>query len=148
MNSPLMMLSLIMLIPFLGMLFVLTSKENETSGYHNSSNVAVFTIIANIVMIWQMFAFVKDNNAGMQLVEKIKWLSYPDISLVFAVDNMSLLLILAAHLIMLCGIVFVRGEYAKQKSMMTFSLLLLSMITGLFISNDIFSFFYEFVIIL
>lgn len=141
MTNPFMILSLIVIIPFLGMLFVLTSKENNSSEHYNSSNVAIFTIISNIIMIWQIFAFVKENNTGMQLVEKIKWLSYPDISLVFAVDNMSLLLILAAHLIMLCGIVFVRNEYTKQKSMMTFALLLLSMISGLFISNDIFSFF-------
>lgn len=140
MTNPLMMLSLIVIIPFLGMLFVLTSKDDDSNNYHNSSNVAIFTILANIIMIWQIFAFVK-TNVGMQLVETINWLKYPEINFVLAVDNMSLLLILAVHIIILSGMVFTRMEKVKQKTMMSFSLMFLSMSTGLFISNDIFSFF-------
>lgn len=141
MTNPLMMLSLIVIIPFLGMLFVLTAKDDSGNNRHNSSNVAIFTILANIVMIWQIFAFVKQSSNSLQLVEKISWLKLPEINFVLAVDNMSLLLILAVHIIILSGIVFVRMEDIKQKAMMAFSLLFLSMTTGLFISNDIFSFF-------
>ncbi len=141
MTNPLMMLSLIVIIPFLGMLFVLTSKDDSAGNHHNSSNVAIFTILSNIIMIWQIFAFVKKTQSGMQLQQNINWLDYLGVNFVFAVDNMSLLLILATHIIIFGGIIFIRAENIKQKAMMAFSLLFLSMTTGLFISNDIFSFF-------
>ncbi|MBR4106366.1 MAG: hypothetical protein IKK52_03590 [Alphaproteobacteria bacterium] len=141
MNSPLMMLSLIVIIPFLGMLFVLTAKDDAENNRRNSSDVAVFSILANIIMIWQIFAFVKKAGTKLHLIETISWLKLPEINFVLAADNMSLLLILAVHIIILAGIVFVRMEDIKQKAMMALSLLFLSMITGLFISNDIFSFF-------
>ena len=53
MNSPFAILSLIICIPFLGMLFTLTAKEDIDKKTHNSFNVAVFSIIANLVMIWR-----------------------------------------------------------------------------------------------
>jgi len=141
MTNPLMMLSLIVIIPFLGMLFVLTSKDDVVYGRHNSTNVAMFTVFTNIIMIWQIFSFIKKSTDGSHLLQKINWLKYPDINFVLSVDNMSLLLILAVHIIILGGIIFINHEDIKQKTMMAFSLLFLSMTTGLFISNDIFSFF-------
>ena len=143
MNNPFAILSLIICIPFLGMLFVLTAKENtdNTEPSHNSSNVAIFTIIANLVMIWRVFMLVDETKLKLQLFEKFNWLSVPDINLVFAVDNTSLLMILAIHLVILMGIVFNRSDISNQKSLMVFTLLFLSMSTGLFVSADIFSFF-------
>ena len=71
MNSPLMMLSLIVIIPFLGMLFVLTAKDDAENNRRNSSDVAVFSILANIIMIWQIFAFVKKAGTKLHLIETI-----------------------------------------------------------------------------
>lgn len=141
MSNPFAILSLIVCIPFLGMLFVLTAKENPEQPSHNSSNVAIFTIIANLVMIWRVFMLVDEKQLHLQLFEKFNWLSVPDINLVFAVDNLSLLMILAVHLVILMGIVAVRSAAENQKSLMVFTLLFLSMSTGLFVSADIFSFF-------
>ena len=141
MSNPFAILSLIVCIPFLGMLFVLTAKENSEQPSHNSSNVAIFTIIANLVMIWRVFMLVDEKQLHLQLFEKFNWLSVPDINLVFAVDNLSLLMILAVHLVILMGIVAVRSAAENQKSLMVFTLLFLSMSTGLFVSADIFSFF-------
>lgn len=141
MSNPFAILSLIVCIPFLGMLFVLTAKENQDQDTHNSSNVAIFTIIANLVMIWRVFMLIDEKQLHLQLFEKFNWLAVPDINLVFAVDNLSLMMILAVHLVILMGIVFMRSTSASQKSLMVFTLLFLSMTTGLFVAADIFSFF-------
>ena len=141
MTDPFAILTLIVCVPFLGMLFVLTSKEDSLSRTHNGSNVAVFTIIANLVLIWRVFMLIDADKPHLQLFEKFNWLPVPDINLVFAVDNLSLLMILAVHLVILTGIIFSRSEPARQKSTMVFTLLFLSMSTGLFVAADIFSFF-------
>ena len=141
MTDPFAILTLIVCVPFLGMLFVLTSKEDSLSRTHNGSNVAVFTIIANLVLIWRVFMLIDENKPHLQLFEKFNWLPVPDINLVFAVDNLSLLMILAVHLVILTGIIFSRSETSRQKSTMVFTLLFLSMSTGLFVAADIFSFF-------
>ncbi len=140
MNNPFAILSLIIFIPFLGMLFVLTAKENDDFS-NNSSNVAIFTIIANLVMIWRVFMLIDEKQIKLQLFEKFSWLSVPNINLAFAVDNLSLLMILAIHLVILMGIIFIRSNIERQKTLMVFALLFLSMSTGLFVAADIFSFF-------
>ena len=141
MNSPFAILSLIICIPFLGMLFTLTAKEDPEKQSHNSFNVAVFSIIANLVMIWRVFMLVDETQLRLQLFEKFDWVKSPDINLVFAVDNLSLLMILTVHLVILTGIVSVRDDIARQKPLMVLTLFFLSMTTGLFVSADIFSFF-------
>lgn len=141
MNNPFAILSLIICIPFLGMLFTLTAKEDEEKKSHNSFNVAMFAIVANLVMIWRVFMLVDETQLKLQLFEKFDWLAVPDINLVFAVDNLSLLMILAVHLVLLMGIVSIRADTSHQKPLMVFTLLFLSMSTGLFVSADIFSFF-------
>lgn len=141
MGSPFAILSLIVCIPFFGMLFVLTAKEDNSEGTNNSSNVAVFTVIANLIMIWRVFMLIDEKRLHLQLFEKFDWLPVPDINLVFAVDNLSLMMILAVHLVVLMGIVFSRRIAGNQKSLMVFTLLFLGLVTGLFVSADIFSFF-------
>ena len=141
MSNPFAILSLIIGVPFLGMLFVFTAKENDDSKGSNSSNVAVFTIIANMVLIWRAFMLIDEKQLKMQLFEKFNWLSVPDINLALAVDNLSLMMILAVHLVILMGIILLKTTKQSQKSLMAFELLFLSMTTGLFVSADIFSYF-------
>lgn len=139
MINPLTMMMLIIAIPFIGMLFVLISKNTDNN--KNAFSVAIFSIITNISIIWQIFSFIKKKKVETDLIEKIDWLTFPNISLTFSIDNVDLLLILAIHIILLTSIIFNYAHANKQKYILTFSLLFLSMITGLFISNDIFSFF-------
>ena len=141
MSNPFAILSLIISIPFFGMLFTLVAKESDETQGKNSSNVAVFTIISNLVLIWRVFMLIDEKQLKLQLFEKFNWLSIPEINLVFAVDNTSLMMILAVHLVVLMGIVFTRSMLEKQKSLMVFTLLFLSFSTGFFVSADIFSFF-------
>ncbi|MCQ2740995.1 MAG: hypothetical protein MJ210_02635 [Alphaproteobacteria bacterium] len=138
MNNLFAILSLIVCIPLGGMLFALMAKEDENK---NPSNVAIFTIISNLVVIWRVFMLINEKENELQLYEKFDWLGTPNIDWEFAVDTLSLLLILAVHLVILIGIVFVRPIVEKQKSLMVFTLLFLSMTTGMFVSADIFSFF-------
>lgn len=142
MDSPFALLSLIVAVPFLGMLFVLSSKDNEDSQPgRNAFNVCVFTIVSNIILIWRIFMILNENSASLQLIEKFDWLSIPDINIVFGVDVFSLLLILSVHLAVLIGVLGVRSNTYRPKSLLVFTLLFLSMLTGFLVSADIFSFY-------
>lgn len=140
MTSPFALLSLIIALPFLGMLFVLTAKDEENTG-KNALNVCIFTVLANITLIWRVFMLLDDKKTTLQLFEYLKWLPRPQIDITLAVDVFSLLLILAVHLAILIGLVGVKNNTVKQKSQMVFTLLFLSMITGFFVAEDIFSFY-------
>ena len=73
MNNPFAILSLIICIPFLGMLFTLVAKESDETKGKNSSNVAIFTIIANLVLIWRVFMLIDEKQLKPQLFEKFNW---------------------------------------------------------------------------
>jgi len=148
MNNPFAVLSMLVCIPFLGMLFVLTAKQNNEKEQNNYVNVAIFTVVANIVLLWRIFMLIDEKSAKLQLFEKFAWLNAPEINLMFAVDNTSLMIILALHLAVLTGIVFVRPLVEKTKALMVFTLMFLGFSTGLFVAADIFSFFIFFEAIL
>lgn len=135
------LLSLIIAIPFLGMIFALTAKEDDNSATHNVYNVSVFAIVANMVMIWRIFMLIDVYQPGFQLTETFNWLTNPDINIMFGVDVFSLLMILSVHIAFLIGFFGIRNHLEHQKSLMVFSLLFLSMITGFFVAADIFSFY-------
>lgn len=134
-------LSFIIAIPFLGMLFALTAKEDESGSTRNIYNVSLFAIVANIVMIWRIFMLIDVYKPGFQLTETFNWLESPNINIMFGVDVFSLLMILAIHIAFVIGFIGIRNNLAHQKSLMVLSLLFLSMITGFFVSADIFSFY-------
>lgn len=142
MDSPFSLLSLIVAVPFFGMLFVLSSKDAEGAlPGRNAFNVCVFTIISNIILIWRIFMILNEKSASLQLVERFNWLNTPNIDIVLGVDVFSLLLILAVHLTILIGLFGVSANTFRQKSLMVFTLLFLSMITGFLVAADIFSFY-------
>ena len=96
MSNPFALLSLIVALPFLGMLFVFTAKSQKEAHGRNAFHVCVFTILANIVLIWRVFMLINEKSRALQLQEKFNWLSTPDINIVLAVDTFSLLLIAPA----------------------------------------------------
>lgn len=134
-------LSLIIAVPFLGMLFALTAREDSTASTRNVYNVSVFAVAANMVMIWRIFMLIDVYKPGFQLTETFNWLSNPNINIMFGVDVFSLLMILSVHIAFLIGFFGIRNNLEHQKSLMVFSLLFLSMITGFFVAADIFSFY-------
>ncbi len=141
MHSPFQLLSLIVALPFFGLLFVLTVKDDPKTESRNAFNVCIFTILANILMIWRVFMVLDEQSRHLQLQEHFNWLSTPDINIIIGVDVFALLLILALHLAVLIGLSGVRSNTCKQKSLMVFTLLFLSMATGFFVAADIFSFY-------
>lgn len=134
-------LSTIIAVPFIGLLFAMTAKDDEKTCGRNVFNVSIFAIITNIVIIWRMFVLLNLDARGLQMVEKYNWLENPQINIVFGVDVFSLLLILAVHVAVLIGMFGTRHNKEEGKSLMVFSLLFLSMMTGFFAAADIFSFY-------
>lgn len=141
MNSPFALLSLIIAIPLFGMLFALTAKDDEQTHGRNVYNVCMFTILANILLIWRVFMVLDTGSSSLQLVENFNWLSAPKISLMFGVDTFSALMILAIHIAVLIGLAGVHYSDKQAKSLMVFTLLFLSMATGFLVAADIFSFY-------
>ena len=135
------LLSLIIAIPFLGMLFALAAKDADDGSTRNVYNVSLFAVIANIVMIWRIFMLIDVFKPGFQLTETFNWLETPAINIMFGVDIFSLLMILSVHIAFIIGFIGVRNNIRQQKSLMVFALLFLSMITGFFVAADIFSFY-------
>lgn len=135
------LLSLIIAIPFLGMLFALAAKDSEDGSTRNVYNVSVFAVIANIVMIWRIFMLIDVYKPGFQLTETFNWLESPNINIMFGVDVFSLLIILSLHIAFIIGFIGIRNNLQQQKSLIVFSLLFLSMVTGFFVAADIFSFY-------
>lgn len=141
MSSNLYLLSVIIILPFLGMLFVLAAKNDEKTGGRNVYNVSLFTVIANIVLILRMFSRLDVKSSALQLVERFTWLENPRIDIVLGVDVFSALLLLSIHLAFIIGFIAVRHNRIQQKSMMVFALLFLSQITGFLLAADVFSFY-------
>ncbi len=141
MTSPFELLSLIIAVPFVGMLFALSAKEDEAHPGRNVFNVSMFTIIVNLTVLWRIFMKLDLDKPGLQLVERFNWLANPQIDIIFGVDLFSLILILALHLAYLIGLVGLRHYQIPRKSLLVFALLFLSMFTGFLVAADIFSFY-------
>lgn len=141
MDTNLALLSIIILVPFLGLLFALSAKDNEQTNSRNVYNVSLFTIIANIVLVLRIFFRLDPQKTGLQLIERFTWLENPRIDIILGIDIFSAMLILAIHIAFIIGFLAVRHNQTQQKSMMVFSLLFLSQITGFLMAADIFSFY-------
>ena len=134
------LLSVIILLPFVGMLFALSSKEDENGGGHNAFNVALFSVGANLVLILRVFYNLDLQKNGLQLIERFNWLENPNIDIIFGADIFSVVTIMAVHIAFIIGLFGVRRQ-PRQKAMMIFGLLFLSLVTGFFLAADIFSFY-------
>lgn len=134
-------------VPFLGFLFSLTARKNNNSPVHNVMNVVLFVIVSNMALLWYIWNNMNLQKSGLQLLETYHWQDVPPITLVWGVDIFSLMLILSIHIMFLIGISFVKNTQ-HPKMLGSLSLLLLSMLTGLFVAADVFSFYVFFVALL
>lgn len=141
MGQTLPLLSIIVLVPFLGVLFALSAKDDEETKGRNVYNVSLFAVVANIVLILRIFSRIDVGKTGLQLVERFTWLDTPRIDIILGIDLFSAMLIFAIHIAFIIGFLAVRHVCERQKSLMVFSLLFLSQITGFLIAGDIFSFY-------
>jgi NADH:ubiquinone oxidoreductase subunit 4 (subunit M) len=134
------LLSIIMAIPMLGVMFSSLAKDGQgqTIKGRNVLSVGIFTVLSNLVILWITARKINVNGTNLQLIEKFKWLETPNIELVFGIDFFSLLLIAAIHFAVLLGMIGVRNNPYRQKTLIILSLLFLSMITGYLLAADIF----------
>lgn len=136
----------IILLPLLGCLFVALSRDDKSSKHFNSLYSAIWVLLTNLCLIVGLFSYVGQNeHAGFRLA----WNIFPQINLLFKADLLSLLLIGAAHLAILTGLVSLRLKKTNRKQIVFFSLFYLSILNGYFCAADVLSFyvFYTFSII-
>ena len=133
-------LSAIIILPFMGMLFTLFSREDADNDSNNAFHVAFFAICANLVLVLRVLSNMNLQKTGLQLVERFNWLETPDIDIILGADIFSIVTIMSVHFAFLIGLFGVQ-KHKHMKSMMIFSLLFLGTLTGFFLSADIFSFY-------
>ncbi len=138
----------IILMPLVGMAFILLGKEDERHPGRNSWAVAVLTVAAAFLLVVWTFMQIEPGYGRLQLAERYVWLETPHIEFVFAADSFSLLLLTGICLSVLIGLWGVKEKPSGQKPRMVFALLFLSTVSGFLVSADIFSFFIFFLVML
>lgn len=134
------LLSVIIWVPFVGMLFVLSSRADNDGHNHNAYNVALFSVVTNLILILRIFYNLDINQNGLQLEERFNWLENPNIDIILGADIFSIVIIMAVHIAFMIGLWGIKRQ-PHQKPMMIFALLFLSLVTGFFLAADIFSFY-------
>ena len=135
------LINTVMIVPLLGMLFASLSRDDNKRRLSNVFCVGVFTVISNLVILWRVAQQINVEKNAWQIVEKFNWMQNPKIELVFGVDVFSLMLIGAVHIAVLLGMLGIRHNTYRQKALIVFALMFLSLISGYFLASDFFSFY-------
>lgn len=133
-------LLLIMAVPLLGVLFALISKDNPNTKGNNILSLGILVTLTNLLIIFLALRSIRGEN-DIQFISNISWLSIPKIEFVFGADIFSLLLIAAVHCAVLLGLIGIRNNTYRQKTLIIFAMLFLSMMTNYLLSYDLFSFY-------
>ncbi|MBI3804772.1 MAG: NADH-quinone oxidoreductase subunit M [Nitrospirae bacterium] len=139
-------LSVIFLAPLLGAIIILTLSEERKEAIRWTA--AATTLVSLLLSLVILFQFDK-TAGGFQFEEKLEWIPALGINWHLAVDGISVAMVLLTSLIIFTG-VFV--SFAVQKRVKEFFVLLLLLVCGVygvFISLDLFFFyfFYELAVI-
>ncbi len=135
------LVNIIIIIPLLGVFFTSLSREDNKSRLSNAFCVGVFTILSNLIVLWRAALQINIGKDSWQVVEKFNWMENPKIELVFGIDVFSLMLIAAVHIAVLLGMIGIRRNTYRQKALIVFALMFLSLISGYFLASDFFSFY-------
>ena len=141
METSLTLLSSLIAVPFIGFLFALTAKDDETTRGRNAFNVTILALAANLFLLWRIAVNLEVDKPELQLLEKFHWLQNPHIDLVFGIDMFSVLVIAAVHIAVIIGLAGAKQQGHYRKSMFVMTLLFLGMFNGLFVAADIYSFY-------
>ena len=136
----------IILLPLLGCLFAAFSRTENSTNAQNAVNVAIWTIICNILLILLLFTQINISDNGFQFIHKLTWLIIPQATVIFGTDVFALTLLLGIHLAFLIGILGARRQALKTE--IAFSLMQLFAFCGFCSSLDLFSFYTFFVLLL
>ncbi|MBR1604770.1 MAG: hypothetical protein IJ660_01525 [Alphaproteobacteria bacterium] len=133
------MLPILILIPFLGFIFLLLARDDTRYSVRNIIMATEFIICTNIIMLGRFFSQLDIGQQSVQFLTTYKLFEKPKIELAFGLDVFSLMMLVAIHVIFLISIPFSVKKNAKVMSCL--SLLMLGMMTGFLVSADIFSFY-------
>jgi len=143
MNFPI--LSSLILLPFIGALFLLISKNNTSNNNQSSKYVSLFTSLANFLIsiyLWYMF---DPSNPSFQFIEEKEWLK-GFVNYKIGIDGISILfIILTTFITPLCVISVNNSKTFRLKEFLIAILILESLMIGVFCSLDlvIFYLFFE-----
>ena len=135
MNFPI--LSSIILIPFIGALFILITKGDEKEVNKNFKYVAIFSSVVNFLLSIFLFYSFDPSTADFQFVEERIWIE-GFINFKLGVDGISILFILLTTLI--TPICIISGIYSikfKIKEFLIAVLVLETLMIGVFCSLDL-----------
>lgn len=139
MNFPI--LSLILLAPVVGLLIILLIPEREQLLIK-----IVAAISTGIGLILALVAYVTYDKAagGMQFLEDIPWINSFGIHYSTGVDGMSLPLVLLTAIVIFTGVFASWDMHDRIKEFFIFLLMLVTGVFGVFISRDLFFFYFFF----
>ena len=143
MNFPI--LSVIILIPLIGALFILVTKEEQKTVIKNSKYVAIFSSLANFflsIFLWYSF---DTSTSEFQFVEEKDWIK-GFINFQLGIDGISILFILLTTFIApICIFSGINSIKFKLKEFLIAILVMETLMLGVFCSLDlvIFYLFFE-----
>ncbi len=132
---------LIVLLPLLGSVFVLSSKDNTHETFKNTEEVALLTVFVNILLVLGLFSKTDINTEDIQHIVDYSWSFLPIFKFSFGVDLLSLIFILSTQLAVFVGVLGIRKYKQTPKSVLFYALVYLSFLNGCFLSLDILSFY-------
>lgn len=127
------------LIPFLGAFFVLISKNDKNYSYSNIYNVAIWSLISNVITILYVFSKLDVERSGIQIVEKYSWLKFPPMDILLGTDVFSMLLLLGINFSFLVAEFCIDRTTPRAKILIISELLFISLVNGYLLSADIIS---------
>jgi NADH-quinone oxidoreductase subunit M len=143
MNFPI--LSSLILLPLIGVLFILLSRSSDKSNYQSSKYVALFVSFTNFFVSIYLWYIFDPNTSDFQFVENRLWLE-GFINYKVGIDGISILFIVLTTLITpLCIISVNQSINTKLKEFLIAILVMESLMIGVFCSLDlvIFYLFFE-----
>ena len=139
--SNLPILPILIIIPLIGLIFVLLSMENDGFAIQAKKS-ALWTTITNFILsLYLPFNFDKDI-PHFQFVNSFEWFNNENLKFSLGVDGISMpFVILSTFLIFIC-ILFIYPQQKKNMKMYLASFLILeSFLIGTFAAMDLFSFY-------
>lgn len=132
---------LIVLIPLLGSIFVLSSKDNTHETFKNTEQVALLTVFVNILLVLGLFSKTNVDTENIQHMIEYSWSFLPIFKFSFGVDIVSLIFVLSTQFAVFVGILGIRKHKQTPKSVLFYALLYLAFLNGYFLSLDVLSFY-------
>ncbi len=134
-------LSALLLVPLFGALLILTIRGDSEQAKKNIRYVALFTTLAEFVLVILMWSMFEVGEAGFQLIEDHAWIG-ESIRYKLGVDGISMLLVvLTAFLMPICILASWESIQDNVKEYMIAFLVLETLMVGVFVALDIFLFY-------